>query len=99
MASSGPAGRMPTFRPRSAARGRALEIVWAAACAEISSPRIDPPRGTERTLAENKMAAENFKKPARPPKLDILVRLCIEQWLFRLNIAQLNLSRSGPAPR
>ena len=41
MASSGPVGRMPTFRPRSDVRGRALGVAfWAAVNAAVSTKTV-----------------------------------------------------------
>src|SRR5258708_24078241 len=40
IASSGPVGRMPTFSPRSAARGRGLEVVFWAAANAVSNKSV-----------------------------------------------------------
>src|SRR6266404_1769991 len=40
IASSGPVGRIPTFNPRSAARGRALEVVFWAAANAVSNKSV-----------------------------------------------------------
>src|SRR5260370_2702546 len=40
IASSGPVGRIPTFSPRSAARGRALEVVFWAAANAVSNKSV-----------------------------------------------------------